>query len=414
MSTKYLQLLGSDFTNHEHENLNLYDTVSGTETIDINAAEPQCPLEVTLTSETYTDFSNITVALTNGENGQSIVSGADGVVVGLSSEPEFKLVLSSTEADFDPTLVTITCKYKLDVGHVLHDYVLHVDMDGDGGSGSGGGETGELSVMVDKTLSISGAAADAKAVGDAISSINNEIAELADVAKSGDYNDLINKPTIPSVEGFATKDYVDDSVANKITSPTSADVGQALIVKTVDENGTPIEWETANVSTGSGNETNIKVDTSLTVAGAAADAKVTGDEINNLKTEKVPNTRTINGKQLTGDIVLTAEDIGVVNIETDTTLKTEGMAADAKATGDAIDEINSKLEDIEDNIYIQNDEPVDAPENSIWIDLDDEGLSNTPENAVTNIYVVDAATTDITTVDFSAYAIGDVVLVTTS
>ena len=145
-----------------------------------------------------------------------------------------------------------------------------------------------------------------------------------------------------------------------------------------------------------------------------ADKNAVDNAINSLELEKVPTSRTINGKQLTYDIVLTAEDIGVANIETDATLKEEGQAADAKATGDAIDEINSKLESIEDNIYIQNDEPVDAPEGSIWIDMDADGLSNSQSSSVTNVYVVDAATTDITTVDFSKYSVGDVVLVTTS
>ena len=36
---------------------------------------------------------------------------------------------------------------------------------------------------------------------------------LADVATSGDYNDLSNKPTIPSVEGLASEAYVNEKVA---------------------------------------------------------------------------------------------------------------------------------------------------------------------------------------------------------
>lgn len=37
--------------------------------------------------------------------------------------------------------------------------------------------------------------------------------EFADVATSGDYNDLSNKPTIPSVEGLASESYVNEKVA---------------------------------------------------------------------------------------------------------------------------------------------------------------------------------------------------------
>ena len=42
--------------------------------------------------------------------------------------------------------------------------------------------------------------------------------ELATVAKSGSYNDLTNKPTIPSIDGLATTTYVDNKVASIIES----------------------------------------------------------------------------------------------------------------------------------------------------------------------------------------------------
>lgn len=73
-------------------------------------------------------------------------------------------------------------------------------------------EGGGTPVEIDDTLTQSGQAADAKAVGDRLSALNDanakqdeEIAkrakdaDLAAVAKSGSYNDLSNKPTIPSV-----------------------------------------------------------------------------------------------------------------------------------------------------------------------------------------------------------------------
>lgn len=44
-------------------------------------------------------------------------------------------------------------------------------------------------------------------------------ADLAQVAKTGSYNDLIDKPTIPSTTGLATETYVDDKVA-AIVIPT--------------------------------------------------------------------------------------------------------------------------------------------------------------------------------------------------
>lgn len=45
-------------------------------------------------------------------------------------------------------------------------------------------------------------------------------ADLAQVAKTGSYNDLIDKPTIPSTTGLATETYVDDKIA-EIDIPTA-------------------------------------------------------------------------------------------------------------------------------------------------------------------------------------------------
>lgn len=109
-------------------------------------------------------------------------------------------------------------------------------------------------------------------------------------------------------------------------------------------------------------------------------------------------------------------------IELDGTLSTSGIPADAKAVGDAISILNNRIGDkpIHEQIaeaivevYVQGDEPTSAPEGSIWIDESESGLPNI-QNPTAKVYVVDAATTDITTVDFSKYAIGDVILVTSS
>ena len=63
-------------------------------------------------------------------------------------------------------------------------------------------EGGGTPVEIDDTLTQSGKAADAKAVGDRLSALNEAKAnndDLAKVAKSGSYNDLSDKPTIPTV-----------------------------------------------------------------------------------------------------------------------------------------------------------------------------------------------------------------------
>lgn len=84
-----------------------------------------------------------------------------------------------------------------------------------------------------------------------------------------------------------------------------------------------------------------------------------------------------------------------------------------KRLTDALEDLTVKAETIV-GVYVQDEEPVDALEGAIWVDTDEDGLSSVSGKKSSNVYVVDAATTDITTVDFSKYAIGDVVLVTSS
>jgi hypothetical protein len=56
---------------------------------------------------------------------------------------------------------------------------------------------------------------------------------------SGNYNDLTNKPTIPSIDGLATTTYVDNAVANKefiLNSTTEGSIKKFRV--TVDDSGT--------------------------------------------------------------------------------------------------------------------------------------------------------------------------------
>ena len=87
------------------------------------------------------------------------------------------------------------------------------------------------------------------------------------------------------------------------------------------------------------------------------------------------------------------EDVsGIFSVEVDSSLSIPGMAADAKITGDAI---NSK----EQKIYKQNDEPVDAPDGTIWIDLDAEGSSGGSANT---LYITDPGKTGKVTICFGS------------
>lgn len=113
-----------------------------------------------------------------------------------------------------------TIKVKMDDGK-YHEYILQPSASGYVleeviGSGDGSGNIGST-VIVDDSLSISGAAADAKVVGDAISKLNID-------------------------------------VATKINTPEFVEVGQILSVKSIDEDGN-ITWETVNPGVTSGETT---------------------------------------------------------------------------------------------------------------------------------------------------------------
>lgn len=84
-----------------------------------------------------------------------------------------------------------------------------------------------------------------------------------------------------------TKDYVDSKVLDNIPVPVNASVGQIIVVKAVDENGRPTEWEAVD---------RVIVDDTLTISGAAADAQATNEAINKPK-ENITFIDQVNGYQ---------------------------------------------------------------------------------------------------------------------
>lgn len=61
------------------------------------------------------------------------------------------------------------------------------------------------------------------------------------------------------------------------------------------------------------------------------------------------------------------DNLGSGSVELDETLTQSGKAADAKATGDRITALEA-----ESTTYAQNDEPENALDGDLWIDLDEE------------------------------------------
>ena len=91
-------------------------------------------------------------------------------------------------------------------------------------------------VELDTTLTKQGFAADAKAVGDAIAAGTDGIHVGPD------------KPTNPNVSVWFDTDETD--VADYIPTPATAQVGQTIVVKEVDESGKPVSWECVDVPAG--------------------------------------------------------------------------------------------------------------------------------------------------------------------
>lgn len=83
---------------------------------------------------------------------------------------------------------------------------------------------------------------------------------------SGDMPDGYNVQIDPDGEA---------SALDFIPNPSTASVGQTIVVKTVDETGKPTEWEAVDMTSGS----NVELDASLSVSGKAADAKAVGDAL---------------------------------------------------------------------------------------------------------------------------------------
>ena len=98
--------------------------------------------------------------------------------------------------------------------------------DGQGGSGGSGEENVIESIKVNGVAQT--VAAD-KSVDITVPSIEGltKDADLSTVAKSGSYEDLINKPTIPDITGLATETYVNNKVADYTKTVDLADVAKS-------------------------------------------------------------------------------------------------------------------------------------------------------------------------------------------
>ena len=59
-------------------------------------------------------------------------------------------------------------------------------------------------------------------------------------------------------------------------------------------------------------------------------------------------------------------------------------------------------------VYVSEAEPVDALDGDIWVDTTEDAI------VVSNVHIVDIGGNDLSSIDFSKYAAGDIILVTAS
>ena len=220
-------------------------------------------------------------------------------------------------------------------------------------------EQGDIAIDVDSTLTQSGIAADAKAVGDAletkqpigdyvlkneipavpVQSVNSKTGEI--VLTASDVGALPNTTVIPSIEGLATETYVDNKVAGLVDSapetlntlnelsaalgddPNFATTVATQIGKKAEKEHTHTFAELTDIGGASVNHA-----TTADTANAVAWENVTGRpgtfdpvahghnisdvaELQSALDAKVPSNRTVNGKPLIDNVVLSASDIGI-------------------------------------------------------------------------------------------------------
>lgn len=152
---------------------------------------------------------------------------------------------------------------------------------------------------------------------------------------SGDYNDLSNKPAIPSIDGLASEDYVDNAVSGKLgkdekaASAGVADSANEVAWENVSDkpdfaavatsgdyndltNKPTIPKKVSELTNDSGFITSYTETDPTVPAWAKATSKpsYTANEVG-----AVPVTRTVNGHELSENITVTKSDVGLGNVE---------------------------------------------------------------------------------------------------
>lgn len=165
----------------------------------------------------------------------------------------------------------------------------------------------------------------------ALSSINSTLQSLAIVATSGSYNDLSDKPTIPSLSGYATETYVNTQVSNLVdAAPTTLNTLNELAAALGDDanfstsiaNQIGLKANAADLATvatsGSYNDLSNKPTIPTTTSQLSNDSGfVTSNDISGKQDALISgmNIKTINGETIlgSGNITISASNADTLN-----------------------------------------------------------------------------------------------------
>lgn len=164
---------------------------------------------------------------------------------------------------------------------------------------------------------------------------------------SGKYADLADKPDIPSIDGLATTEYVDQEIKSLEDNKVDKVTGKGLSTEdysteeknkllSVENGANKYILPVAGTALGgikSGSHISVDEEGNVTVNDDSHKHTIANvkeleaiiEELRALINEKVPSTRTVNGKALSDDITLTASDVGALPKET-VFPSTEGFA----------------------------------------------------------------------------------------
>ena len=228
-------------------------------------------------------------------------------------------------------------------------------------SGGGGGGT---SIEIDDTLTVEGAAADAKATGDAIANIH--IPEPSEEQIAEAVNDWLEEhpEAITVQDGSITKAKLNAEVIDDTLSVS----GSAADAKTAGDEISGLKNALTQLGTvpkiAGTDAVNVDLDITDTDGNVLArfanghiqtkefDSTDVNDDIADLKSGKIDIAQ---GVANAGKALVVGADGDVspkdITIELDDTLTQQGEAADAKAVGDAIDDVEDSIAEVNYNLW---------------------------------------------------------------